>query len=184
MEKLFIKFLEQSDKLRNGYKESISSSNKDWEIILRELMGTVPDIFKIIYGNVSGTYYGIENQKLLDFLPGYLLIHILEYKESHKKLSDLLSDFDIEDDFYPILQDYSSNFIALKAETNEIYHISSEDGESLMYESPLKFFETINDFYSKKVYFLDEDGFLDYDLELEGKIGIKNNPEIEYWANN
>ena len=68
----------------------------------------------------------------------------------------------------------------MKAETNEIYGVSPEDGVILMYKTPLKFFETINDFYTKNVYFLDEDGFLDYDFELESVIGKKHNSGIKY----
>ena len=124
MENLFLEYLEKSSKLRDGYMESISPINKDWSIVLQELMGTIPDIFKIIYGNVSGTYYAIENQKLFDFTLGYLLIHISEYREFYNKLSEILMGYNINDKSYPILQDYSSNFIALKAETNEIYSIT------------------------------------------------------------
>jgi len=50
-----------------------------------------------------------------------------------------------------------------------------------MHKTPLKFLETLNDFYIQKVYFLDEDGFLDYDIELENEVGKKKNPKIEYW---
>ena len=44
-----------------------------------------------------------------------------------------------------------------------------------------KFFETICAFYQFNVYFLDTDGYLDYDLELEGTIGAEINLGIPYW---
>jgi hypothetical protein len=184
MEKLFLEYLEKSDELRDGYKESLLPVNNDWNKILLDLMGEIPDLLKVIYSNVSGTLYEIEDQKLMDFVPGHLLVHISEYKKSYENLFEVLTDHEIDDKFYPILQDYSSNFIALKAETNEIYGVSPEEGVILMYKTPLKFFETLNDFYSKEVYFLDEDGFLDYDFELESEVGKKYNPEIQYWNEN
>lgn len=36
-------------------------------------------------------------------------------------------------------------------------------------------------FYHKDVFYLDEDGYLDYDFEKEGLIGAAYNPDIEYW---
>ena len=42
-------------------------------------------------------------------------------------------------------------------------------------------FETIIAFYTENVFYLDDDGFLDYDFEKEGVIGAIHNPDIEYW---
>ncbi|MCL1994059.1 MAG: SMI1/KNR4 family protein [Spirochaetes bacterium] len=182
MEKLFTEYLEHSEKMRTGYRKSMLPAPKYWKDILSEVMDIIPEIFEVIYGNVSGTFSATQEQNLLDFTPGYLLIHISEYQKACKDLSAILTALNIKDKFYPILRDYSSHFIAIKATTGEIYLISSEDGESLLHNSSLKFLETLNDFYSKGVYFLDEDGFLDYDYDLEGEVGLKHNPGVKFWV--
>jgi len=69
MEKLFLEYIEKSNELRPGYRESLLPINKDWNKILQELMGTIPEIFEIIYSTVSGTNYETEEQKLMDFVP-------------------------------------------------------------------------------------------------------------------
>lgn len=50
-----------------------------------------------------------------------------------------------------------------------------------MHNSVELFLETIIAFYHKDVFYLDEDGYLDYDFEKEGLIGAAYNPDIEYW---
>jgi hypothetical protein len=50
-----------------------------------------------------------------------------------------------------------------------------------MYTSAHKFLETICEFYKNDVYFLDEDGYLDYDDEKESEVAIKINEDVDYW---
>lgn len=52
----------------------------------------------------------------------------------------------------------------------------------LIHKSIDKFMETICEFYRNAVYFLDSDGYLDYDVEKEGAIGSKINEGIPYWV--
>ena len=99
MEKLFLDFLEKSNEMRNGYKESLLQVNKDWNKILLDLMGEIPVLLKVIYSNVSGTLYEIEDQKLIDFVPGHLLVHISEYKKSYDNLSEVLTNHETDDKF-------------------------------------------------------------------------------------
>lgn len=182
MEREFNRFLEQSENLRPGYIKSLMLFNRDWELVLNRVMYTVHDFFKVIYNRISGTTYEINEQKFMDFVPGYLLIHILEYEKSCHQLQSLLVENGIKRTFYPILRNYSSDFIALDAESHEIYQIFHDDNEIyLIHKNPLDFLTTINDFYSKGAYFIDDDGYLDYDSDLEYEIGLNNNPEVDYW---
>ena len=50
-----------------------------------------------------------------------------------------------------------------------------------MHDSVELFFKTIIAFYTQDVFFLDKDGYLDYDFEKEGIIGAAYNPGIDYW---
>lgn len=59
----------------------------------------------------------------------------------------------------------------------------SDCGELIvMYSSPEKFLETICEFYKQGVYFLDSDGYLDYDMSKEGVVGSEINSGIKYWV--
>ena len=51
-----------------------------------------------------------------------------------------------------------------------------------MHRSLETFFETVIAFYQEDVYFLDNDGFLDYDFEKAGAIRKTLNPGITYWT--
>lgn len=51
-----------------------------------------------------------------------------------------------------------------------------------MHNSVELFLKTIIAFYLKNVFYLDRDGFLDYDFEREGIIGAEYNPGIDYWT--
>jgi hypothetical protein len=55
------------------------------------------------------------------------------------------------------------------------------ESEYLLHKTEKDFFETICNFYVENIYFLDEDGYLDYDFERYGEVGKKYNPGIEYW---
>ena len=65
-------FINLSDELRPGYSLSIVKNN--------ELSLILPDSLKILYSKESGTYYEIEDQRMMDFLPGYPLIRDAEYE--------------------------------------------------------------------------------------------------------
>lgn len=144
-------------------------------------MKDIPDILETIYKNVSGTRYELKDQRMMDFLPGFLLIHILEYQESDIQLNKILKGRE-EDQYLPLLRNYSSDFIALNVRTNGIYQIFHDDDESyLIYKNPMDFLKTINDFYYGNAYFMDEDGYLDYDPDLEYEIAKRNNPEVKFW---
>ncbi len=51
----------------------------------------------------------------------------------------------------------------------------------MLHKNKIDFVKTILELYQKKVYFLDEDGYLESDDGREDEIGILMNPDIEYW---
>ncbi len=118
----------------------------------------------------------------MDFLPGYLLIHINEYAKTHEQLRNLLNNLEIEEEYLPILRNYSSDFIAIKKDSDEIYGILHDETETfLIYKTLLNFLKTINAFYSENVFFTDEDIYLDYDEDLQYEVARKYNPGIDFW---
>lgn len=182
MEKEFEDFIKLSDHLRNGYEDSLLPVEHDWRTILDTTLGDVPDLLKIIYSKYSGTYYEIENQKLMDFIPGYLLIHISEYKKDFDELKAILNSKGIDGKFAPVLRNYSSDFYAIEINTGSIYLIFHDDDEiDLIHNSSYDFIYTLKKNYEEKVYFLDEDDYLDYDADLEYEVARKYNEGVEFW---
>jgi hypothetical protein len=75
MHDLFNKFLEMSDLLRTDYSMSLGKAEENWQQIIHPTL-EFTSLFQVIYSNVQGTRRGIKEQKLMDFIPGYRLIHI------------------------------------------------------------------------------------------------------------
>jgi len=177
MEKLFEEFLDHSSKLRPDYPSSIGAtgnSSLDEPSFIKS--DSVPALLNTIYLKAIGTVRNIQDQKLMDFIPGYRLIHITELQESSDSLRELSSN----NELYPFLANYSSDYICV---LNDSIYLFSHDDSSLtkMCSSGEDFLKTICSFYENKVYFLDQDGYLDYDYEKEGFYGSKINHDSEYW---
>lgn len=172
---LIDEFISLSDELRPGYSLSIAK-NKESSLIL-------PESLDILYSKVSGTYYEIEDQRLMDFLPGYLLIRDAEYESFTQSVKEMIPNG--EDKYYPILVNYSSDFYALKVSEGKekgIFLIEHDaDGPTKIHHSFEDFLRTIIACYKEKIYFLDDDGYLDMDFDEEQLIGQKYNPDIDYW---
>lgn len=168
-------FINLSDELRPGYAQSIAKDNESSLVL--------PNSLKMLYSKVSGTYYKIENQQMMDFLPGYLLIRDVEYEGFMQSIKEIIPDE--EDEYYPILVNYSSDFYALKVsegKENGIFLIEHDSDEPIKIHNSFEdFLRTIIACYQEKVYFLDDDGYLDMDFDGEQLIGQKYNPDIDYW---
>lgn len=188
-DKLFLEYLSLSDNLRNGYQNSLGTSIPVWKETFAAISPVVPPFFETIYGKVEGTYNDIPDQKFMDFIPGFRLIHINELESELHTLLQMLESDDVNESqiktIIPFLADYSSCYIcyAETTDNNEsIFYFSPDDGLQKMHDSTQQFFKTLIAFYQNNVYYLDEDGFLDYDFEKEGIIGAEYNPGIEYWT--
>ena len=182
---LFTEFIVLSSKLRKGYRESLGKKDIHWEEVLKSIVTDIPDFFRNIYDNVSGTKRSIQEQELFDFIPGYRLIHILELESENNVLKERTKWDDQIQKVIPFLANYSSDYIC---------YVKMADGKecvvSIMHDSPdvvvmhsntARFLETICAFYKDGVYYLDDDGYLDYDFDKQGKIGAKLNQNIDYW---
>lgn len=183
MDELFEEFLALSTQLRSGYLKSIGEKNDSWIDLFHEISDDIPELFRVIYSKVSGTKRGIREQALMDFVPGYRLIHICELGEESAGLNEMYHDK--AQTVIPFLANYSSDYICYCRTNlgNEYIGAISHDNPEmeLMHETVRKFFETICAFYKRNVYFLDSDGYLDYDMESEGEVGAEINSDIPYW---
>lgn len=189
IDELVVEYLSLSDKMRNGYEDSLGIASQTWNETFNKITPTIPEVFRAIYGKVAGTYRSIENPKYMDFVPSYRLIHIKELESEYLTLSQMLLLDDICEahikTIIPLLADYSSCYICyaeINSNEETIFHYSPNDGLKKMHNSVELFFKTIIAFYLKNVFYLDKDGFLDYDFERESIIGAEYNPGIDYWT--
>lgn len=189
IKELLAEFISISDKMRLGYKNSLGTTHQAWEQIIGAINQYIPELFQEIYSRFAGTYRDIQEQKYMDFIPGYRLIHINELKGEYNNLTYLLRADDICNSqvniVMPLLADYSSCYICYvkKLDNTEAVFSYSPDGGLVELHSSLEnFFETIIAFYKENVYFLDDNGFLDYDFEKAGVVGERYNPGILYWT--
>ncbi|MHA6533891.1 hypothetical protein [Paenibacillus sp. BAC0078] len=191
IERLTVKFqeyLKLSSGLRPGYTASLGTGGENVTAKLGSLMPSVPDVLQAIYSQVSGTSSKEEEPNLIEFIPGYRLIHIDEYEQEIKVLESILVEkgYSGGGTVLPLLTNYGSDFIC---------YFQSEDGVErvcdllhdygdlvVMYDSPENFLETLCEFYKQEVYFVDEEGYLDCDLIKEGEVGAALNPEANYWS--
>lgn len=178
MEKDFLDYLRLSDAIRNGYRNSLLPINWGWSFILEEIMEqSIPNLFEIVYSNVGGTKYNVEEQKYMDFIPGFLLIHIDEWIFHYRKLAQITNNI-----YFPILCNYSSDYIAMNGLTGEICEIfHDEESIGVLFKDSNHFFKTLVANYKNNVYFLDDDGYLDYDEDKEYEVASQLNPDVAYW---
>lgn len=188
IEDLFKESLSLSELLRPQYTRSLGTMVNNWEDVFKKLNISVPELFRAIYGNVSGTKRDIKEQKFMDYTPGYRLVHILEIIQEKDNINSIITDekFLEGEIVLPILANYSSDFICYYKRRNgeeNICSLMNDSGELvLMYNYPEKLFETVCEFYKQGVFFLDADGYLDYDMYKEGIVGSAINHGIPYWT--
>lgn len=182
----FQEYLSLSAGLRPDYIASLGNGQEG--ALINEIIPEAPELLKAIYSGVSGTSSEEEEPSLIEFIPGYRLIHIREYEQETEVLAGILQEkgYTGGGTILPILTNYGSDFIC--------YHRSEEGVERIcdllhdygdlvvMYDTPQKFLETLCEFYKQEVYFLDEDGYLDCDLVKEGEVGAALNPDSQYWS--
>jgi hypothetical protein len=187
LKELFRNSLILSGTLRPEYPQSLGNRTEGWQAIIKETVSDIPDIYIAIYNNVSGTKRNIQCQEFMDYIPGYRLIHITEIAEEQEKINCMLGDaYDFNSvQVMPLLADYASDFICycrFPSGEESICLLMNGDGSLVpMCKMPEDFLKTICEFYKQKVYFLDKDGYLDYDMEKEQSVGSRLNPEVDYW---
>lgn len=170
LKNLFNEILLLSQKIRNDYIKSLSKSEDNWEKYMPCDEEAIPELYKIIYSEVKGTKRDIKEQILMDFLPGYRLIYIEELKEEKQRLDRIITNFNKDEilEILPLLANYSSDYICYMKTIDEKEYI-------------VDVLHDRDEFYKKDVYFVDEDGYLDYDMDKQYELGQKLNFGIEYW---
>lgn len=182
----FQEYLKLSADLRPDYIASLGKSDNEAKITA--IFPEAPELLKAIYSTVSGTSSEEEEPSLIEFIPGYRLIHINEYEAEMKILAGILEEKGHQADgvILPILTNYGSDFICYHKSADGVERVCDllhDFGDLIvMYESPEKFLETLCEFYKQEVYFLDEEGYLDCDLVKEGEVGAALNPDAKYWS--
>lgn len=184
----FQEYLKLSGQLRPDYIASLGNPANGNSTSIHEFMPEVPALLEAIYSRVSGTGSEEEEPSLIEFIPGYRLIHIREYAQEMQVLAGILEEkgHQVNGVILPILTNYGSDFICYHRAadgTERVCDLLHDYGDLVvMYDSPQKFLETLCEFYKQEVYFLDEEGYLDCDLVKEGEVGAALNPDAEYWA--
>ncbi len=182
----FQEYLKLSAELRPDYIASLGKGDNEAKIT--SVFPETPALLKAIYNTVSGTSSEEEEPSLIEFIPGYRLIHINEYEAEMKILAGILEEkgHQVDGVILPILTNYGSDFICYYKSADGVERVCDllhDFGDLIvMYESPEKFLETLCEFYKQEVYFLDEEGYLDCDLVKEGEVGAALNPDAKYWS--
>ncbi|WP_339268839.1 hypothetical protein [Paenibacillus sp. FSL R5-0470] len=182
----FQEYLKLSADLRPEYIASLGKGDNEAKITA--IFPEAPELLKAIYNTVSGTSSEEEEPSLIEFIPGYRLIHINEYEAEMKILAGILEEkgHQVDGAILPILTNYGSDFICYYKSADGVERVCDllhDFGDLIvMYESPEKFLETLCEFYKQEVYFLDEEGYLDCDLVKEGEVGAALNPDAKYWS--
>ncbi|MDE7329819.1 MAG: hypothetical protein K2N30_01815 [Clostridia bacterium] len=179
----FERFLKLSEEMRNGYIDSLNKPENGWEKKFKTKFKTVPSLFSEIFNSCGGTDSEQEAQELFDFIPGYRLMTPTEILETYENIQKFYNSDNEYDSIIAFLQDFSGNFIALaKSGNNEqIVSLVPEEGVVVMHDTVEAFWKTIVKFYTEKVYYIDEDGYLSSDFDLEGEIGAEINEGVDFW---
>lgn len=175
---LFLQFLSESSKLRPLYLKSLGRADGTYHI------DYLPDSLKDIYLTVNGTDYELEDQTCMDFLPGFLLIHVEEYSYHKDTLNRML---DQNEYYFPFLVDYGSSYYALKSNIHGndcgVYLISPCEPEpQLLFHSMGQLYQFGIICYEQNAFKIDEDGYLDVDFDLKFEIAQNICSDISYWS--
>jgi len=175
LSQLLERYLKISEQLRPGYLSSLGAPADPR--IVRQVFAQVgaSSLHELIYSRVSGTPHQIQEQWLMDFTPGFRLIHIHE-------LTECVSVVRGRGPYLPLLANYSSDYVAVNLVDECVYSVDHDSVDTvLLHKSSREFITTICACYDQDAYFLDADGYLDYDADAEAEIGSKLNPDVAYW---
>ena len=172
----FAELLRAAGALRPAYPASLGPADPKWRTILSGLGEPVPRVHEIIYSRVSGTRREAPDQRLVDFFPGFRLIHIRELELETKNLERMGYPR-----LLPFLADYSSDYCCA-APGGAIVATDHELGVETKHDSAARFLESMLSFYANDVLFLDPNGMLDYHVEKYRELAAELNPGVPYWA--
>jgi hypothetical protein len=139
----------------------------------------VPGGLQSIYAVAEGTRRDIPDQSLMDIVPGYRLVHQDELEEMRRSFHAAWPDLEAQ---VPFLADYGGCYYLLGTADGTVGHLDREGGFTRVASSLEAFWNTVRQCYAGGIYFLDADGYLDYDGEKEGALGARLNPGCEWWT--
>ncbi|MEO3945444.1 SMI1/KNR4 family protein [Gorillibacterium sp. CAU 1737] len=185
----FQQLLSLAQEQRPDYPASLGSPPESGQELLRKAAGEgeIPDLLSTLYRQVSGTRRSIPEQHLMDFLPGYRLIHITELlQETQRARETLLEEGDCPPArVIPFLANYSGDFYCVVLDdtgAEKICVLTNLEGELEEWSaSPAEFLETVSAFYREGAFTVDADGFLEVDFDKVDEIGQRINPDSPYW---
>lgn len=139
---------------------------------------SVPSVVSSIYRIAAGTLADIDDQSVMDLVPGLRLIHASELAIEMVKFKESYPAFN---DYLPFLADYSSCYMAIDLTDGGVFRVAPEYGTSKVASSLEAYWQTVLACYNEGAFFLDVEGYLDFDFEREGQIGARINAYCEYW---
>lgn len=190
IDKYLTKYLLLSEKVRNGYIQSLGVAHSDWKEKMSFLSDKIPEMIIAFYSQVEGTYEIIEKNEYLDFIPMYRLIHIDELEKEYCTLINMLKEEGIEkkklgiEVIVPFLADVSNAYICYARtfdQKEQIVFYYPTEGLHIMHDNIEAFFQTHIACLESGAYYLDEDGYLEFDIKKEHEIGKRYNLNVDYW---
>ncbi len=180
----FDKLLIKSEILRPGYVASLGNGvGEDAAKLIGNMLGKLDEKIPYgvceIYGKVKGTEHQISEQKYMDLVPGYRLIHINEIEEAVTHIHS--AGYGI----FPILADYSGNYFGINYKNDEFcaVRIAEPDPVIRVSNNLDSYINTLVSIYNANGFHLDDYGLLESVFEIEGDIGKRMNIGYEYWNN-
>lgn len=181
MKALFLESLRLAGLLRPAYGASLGAADPAFEFKLAALStDSKPSLWEAVYSTVKGTSRAVTGP-LMDFVPGYRLLHIDDLAEAAIQVRVMNAS---RRTLLPLLANLSSDYVCVDPdEGGEVCAVMHDSRQPVtLHRSSEAFLETVSEFYRRGIYFLDADGYLDYDLEAHGKCGSELNPGVMYWV--
>ncbi|MGR3278687.1 SMI1/KNR4 family protein [Acaryochloris marina NIES-2412] len=170
--------LNRIDETRPGFLHSLGKGLSIDEIY-KEFPGQLlPNGLIALYLN-AGSVNNNKSYIPLDLLPGYTLIEIHRINKIKKLFAKLSNQFPESNnwkaDFMPFLTDQTGCFFCVRCKENDqsVYIYFKDENAIQICKNMRSFFLMIDELYTKKAYFLDKDGDLNCDWDLEETIMAK-----------
>lgn len=171
------RFLEFSDVVRPGYSESLGISS---EALFRTATATLPGFSEnlgLIYREVLGTSSGSCSEGLVDFVPGYRLLHLSELAVAAARARQAFPE---AEGAVPFLENYAGDFWGLTE--SGVWSLMHDDAPvSHVHASIELMLETHAEVYASGGYLL-EKGLLAANADTLLVIGRRMNPGLGYWT--
>lgn len=180
MKALLEEYLKYSESLRKGFIESLGTPVPDaLQTLKAAIGGEVPRLLQEIYTTVAGTQENEVADELIDFIPGFQLIHINQWVDEYEFLKEEMGE-----NLLPILKGEEGAYYVLHAITGEILILFVDEFklQDVIFHDDTHFLQTLIANYQEHVYFVDKDGWLDFDDDKEVKVAQRINPDVDYWG--